>query len=75
MAHNALALAVDDDCCRENLCLVAETSFSGARVARELEGGKRKHVFSVSFSTSRCKDEPANSALISAALSSDGWYQ
>ena len=30
-------LAVDDDCCRENLCLVADTSISGARVARELD--------------------------------------
>ena len=29
-------LAVNDDCCRENLCLVADTSISGARVAREL---------------------------------------
>ncbi len=28
-------LAVNDDCCRENLCLVAATSISGARVARE----------------------------------------
>jgi putative transposase len=30
-------LAVNDDCCRENLCLIADTSISGARVARELE--------------------------------------
>ena len=30
-------LAVNDDCCRENLCLVADTSISGARVARELD--------------------------------------
>jgi len=27
---------VNDDCTRENLCLVADTSISGARVAREL---------------------------------------
>ena len=26
-------LAVNDDCCRENLCLVADTSIPGARVA------------------------------------------
>ena len=32
-----LALAVNDDCCRENLDLVADTSISGARVARELD--------------------------------------
>ncbi|MFA9232157.1 MAG: integrase core domain-containing protein, partial [Microgenomates group bacterium] len=30
-------LAVNDDCCRENLCLAADTSISGARVARELD--------------------------------------
>ncbi len=30
-------LALNDDCCRENLCLVADTSISGARVARELD--------------------------------------
>ena len=30
-------LAVNDDCCRENLCLAAYTSISGERVARELD--------------------------------------
>ena len=30
-------LAVNDDCCRENLCLMADTSISGARVARDLD--------------------------------------
>lgn len=30
-------LAVIDDCCRENLCLIADTSISGTRVARELD--------------------------------------
>ncbi|SLN77093.1 Integrase core domain protein [Ruegeria meonggei] len=30
-------LAVNDDCCRENLCLMADTSISGARVVRELD--------------------------------------
>ncbi len=30
-------LAVNDDCCRENLCLMADTSISGARVARKLD--------------------------------------
>jgi transposase InsO family protein len=28
---------VNDDCCRENLALIADTSISGARVARELD--------------------------------------
>ena len=44
-------LAVNDDCCRENLCLMAETSISGARVARELNAlvrlyGKPKSIVS-----------------------------
>ena len=30
-------LAVIDNCCRENLCVTAGTSISGARVARELD--------------------------------------
>jgi putative transposase len=30
-------LAVNNDCCRENLCLVPDASISGARVARELD--------------------------------------
>ena len=30
-------LAVNDDCRRENLCLMADTSIPGARVARELD--------------------------------------
>jgi putative transposase len=30
-------LAVNDDCCHENLGLIADTSLSGARVARELD--------------------------------------
>jgi putative transposase len=30
-------LAVNDDCCRGNLCLVPDTSICGARVARELD--------------------------------------
>ncbi|APX18100.1 hypothetical protein BWR17_19675 (plasmid) [Phaeobacter inhibens] len=33
----ATVLAVIDDFSRENLCLVADTSISGARVARELD--------------------------------------
>ena len=30
-------LAVNDDCCRESLAMIADTSISGARVARELD--------------------------------------
>jgi putative transposase len=34
-------LAVNDDCCRESLCLMADTNISGARVARELDAPVR----------------------------------
>jgi putative transposase len=30
-------LAVNDDCCRENLCLAGDASISGACVAREID--------------------------------------
>lgn len=30
-------LAINDDCCRENLCMIADTRISGARVARGLD--------------------------------------
>ena len=36
-------LAVNDDCCRENLCLMANTSISGALVARELDALVRRY--------------------------------
>jgi len=36
-------LAVNDDCYRENLCLVADTSISGARVVRELDALARTY--------------------------------
>lgn len=36
-------LAVNDDCCRENLAPIADTSVSGARVARELDALVRIH--------------------------------
>ena len=42
-------LAVNDDCCRENLGLVADTSISGARVARELDAMVRLYGKPVSI--------------------------
>jgi hypothetical protein len=36
-------LAINDDCCRENLWLVGDTSISDARVARELDTLVRLH--------------------------------
>ena len=42
---------MNDDCCRETLCLIADTSISGARVARELDALVRlysKRAFGVS---------------------------
>jgi len=37
VSRRSRILAVNDDCCRENLCLMADTRLSGARVARELD--------------------------------------
>jgi putative transposase len=34
-------LTVNNDCCRENLCLMADTSISGSRVARESDAHVR----------------------------------
>lgn len=59
-------LAVNDDCCRENLALVADTSISGARVARELNAlvrlyGKPKSIVSdrrgSAYSPGNCRPE------------------
>jgi putative transposase len=36
-SRKSCMLAVIDKCCHENLCLIADTSLSGARVARELD--------------------------------------
>ncbi len=36
-------LAINDDCCRENLCLVGDTSISSAWVVRELDMLVRLH--------------------------------
>ena len=36
-SHKFRMLAVNDDCCRENLCLMAYTSISGARAGQELD--------------------------------------
>jgi hypothetical protein len=48
-------LAVNDDCCCENQCFMADTRISGARVARELDAlvrvyGKPACIFSFSIS-------------------------
>ena len=37
-------LAVNDDCCRESLCLMADTSISGARVARECRATNKVRI-------------------------------
>ena len=67
-------LAVVDDCTRESLALVADTSLSGARVSRELDAGiaprraGREHAF------------PTTAELTSMAIlkwskaSGVGWY-
>lgn len=60
-------LAVIDDCCRENLCLVADTSISGARVARELDALVRLHGKPESIVSDNvlCRENLADPAPIS----------
>ena len=36
-SHKFRILAINDDCCRENLCRLGDTSIGGERVARELD--------------------------------------
>jgi putative transposase len=36
-------LAINDDCCQENLCLAADTNISGNRVVRERDAQVRLH--------------------------------
>jgi transposase InsO family protein len=42
-------LAVNNDCCRENVCLVADTSISGASIARKLDAMVRLYGKPVSI--------------------------
>lgn len=58
-------LTVVDDCTRECLALVADTSLSGLRVARELDGiikgrGKPKMIVSDNVLCGQAKREQAN---------------
>ncbi|EET46567.1 hypothetical protein TR2A62_1818 [Thalassobium sp. R2A62] len=55
-------LAVNDDCCRENLRLMADTSISGARVARELDALVR------AYGKSACTASDNGTGLTSRAI-------
>ncbi len=57
-------LAVNGDCCRENLGLVADTSISGARAARELDAMVRLHGKPVSI----VSESPMAAPLVRAPL-------
>lgn len=52
-------LAVNDDCCRENLALIADTSISGARVARELDALVRIYENLLASSVTMAPSSPA----------------
>ena len=64
-------LAIVDDCTRQNLALIADTSLSGARVARELDrlivghGKPTQNAFIESFN-GRLRDELLNETLFSS---------
>ncbi len=53
-------LAVNDDCCRENLALIADTSISGARVVRELDAQQNGYIESFNGSL---RDECLNEEI------------
>lgn len=60
-------LAVNDNCCRENLCLMADTSISGARVAREPDALVRVYGRPASI----VRELPMYAALVRAPLATE----
>ncbi len=52
-------LALNDDCCSENLCLMAHTSISGTRVARELDALVRVYSKPTCFVSDNAPSSPA----------------
>jgi putative transposase len=67
-------LAVSDDCCRENLCLVADTSFSGARVARELDGLARLYGKPASIVSDNGTEFTSRAILKRAGFNNVDWH-
>ena len=67
-------LAVNDDCCRENLALIADTSISGARVARELDALVRLHGTPESIVTDNGTEFTSQAILKWAKDNGVGWH-
>ena len=67
-------LAVNDDCCRENLCLMADTSISGARVARELDALVRLYGQPASIVSDNGTEFTSRAILKWANDNSVGWH-
>ena len=67
-------LAVNDDCCRENMCLVADTSISGARVARELDAPVRIYGKPASIVSNNGTEFTSRAILKSANANKVDWH-
>jgi len=67
-------LAVNDDCCRENLCLMADTSISGARVARELDALVRLYGKPASIVSDNGTEFTSQAILKWAGDNEVGWH-
>lgn len=67
-------LAINDDCCRENLCLAAGTSISGARVARELDALVRLHGKPACIVSDNGKDSTSRAILQWASKNQVEWH-
>ena len=67
-------LAVIDDCTRECLALVADTSLSGARVARELDDIVRQRVRPTSIVSDNSTEFTSNAILGWAQKTGVGWH-
>ena len=51
-------LTVNNDCCHENLCLMADMSISGARVSRELDALVRVYSRTASIFSGNGTESP-----------------
>jgi len=67
-------LAVVDDCTRENLCLIADTSLSGLRVARELDALIAERGKPSTIVSDNGTEFTSNAILSWADRSGVGWH-
>ncbi len=66
--------AVNDDCCRENLGLIADTSFPGARVTRELDALVRVYGKPLSIISDNGTELTSRAVLAWAQKNGVAWH-